>query len=178
MEDCDTAPPRSPYKPSASDSATASCNFCSASVSSLCTSSLSALALLNKCSPWESKKRVSITKARLSHNIVKEQSGRLSNMQQKGNTSLNNPFTSSSTNAGTLLPPPTNVPSPPHTLPSTLSFPLHLLMIHLQMKATPNEQRDLAGRSGKQMLDLMDQLSKKEELIQQWNCMTQKEEII
>ena len=56
-EECDMAPLRSPYKPSASDPATANCNFCIPSVSSLCTSSLSALALLNKCSPWRRKKK-------------------------------------------------------------------------------------------------------------------------
>ena len=45
------------YKPSASIPATENCNFCSPSVSSLCASSLSALALLSKCSPWKWKKK-------------------------------------------------------------------------------------------------------------------------
>ena len=57
MEDCDTAPLRSPYKPSASDTATANCNFCSPLFSSHCVSSLSALALLSKWSPWKGKKK-------------------------------------------------------------------------------------------------------------------------
>ena len=57
MGDCDMAPLKSLYKPSASDPATANCNFRSASVSSLCASSLSPLALLNKWSPWKRKKK-------------------------------------------------------------------------------------------------------------------------
>ena len=57
MEDCDTAPLRGPYKPSASDPATAYCNFYSPLFPNLCTSSLSALALLSKCSPWKRKKK-------------------------------------------------------------------------------------------------------------------------
>ena len=52
--------PQEPYKPSASDPAIANCDFCSASVSSLYASSLSALALLNKCSPWKRKKEKGI----------------------------------------------------------------------------------------------------------------------
>ena len=39
MDDCDTAPLRSPNKSSASDPATANCNFCSPLFSSHCTSS-------------------------------------------------------------------------------------------------------------------------------------------
>ena len=57
MEDCDMAPLRSPYKPSASNPAIANCIFCIPSVSSHCTSSLSTLALLSKCSPWKRKKK-------------------------------------------------------------------------------------------------------------------------
>ena len=107
--------------------------------------------------PGKERERRSFTRASLSHKMLKEQSGRLSNIKQKGNTSLNNPFASFSTNTNTPLPPPTHVPSPPHALPSTLPFPLLLPITHLQMKTTPNEQR----RSGKQMFDLINQLSKR-----------------
>ena len=82
-------------------------------------------------------------------------------MKQKGNTSLNNPFASSFANTGTSIPPPRNVPSPPCTLPSLLPFPLLLLMTSLWMRQLQINQGDLAGRPGKQILDLMDQLLKK-----------------
>ena len=51
-------------------------------------------------------------------------------------------------------------------------------MIHLQMKQPQMSKGDLAGRYGKHMFDLMDQILKRGELIQQWNSMTQKEEVI
>ena len=57
MEECDIAPLRSPYKPSASDPATASCMFCSPSASNCCASSFIKLAHLSKSSPWKRDKR-------------------------------------------------------------------------------------------------------------------------
>ena len=77
MEECDRAPLRSPYKPSASNPTTASSTFYNPSASNCCSPSLNKLAHLSKCSPWKREKR-SVTKARFSHKTVKEQSGRLS----------------------------------------------------------------------------------------------------
>ena len=62
MEECDIAPLRSWYKPSASDPATSSCTFCSPSTSNCCASSLSKLAHVSKSSPWKREKG-SVTKA-------------------------------------------------------------------------------------------------------------------
>ena len=54
MEECDIAPLRSLYKPSA----TASSTFCNPSASNHCASLLNKLAHLSKCSPWKREKRV------------------------------------------------------------------------------------------------------------------------
>ena len=83
----------------------------------------------------------------------------------------------------------TNASTPPHFHP--WPHPIHLILLFCcypfllpfqqlicKWKWPQMGKGDLARRSGKQMLNLMDQLSKKGELIQQWNCMTQKEEII
>ena len=56
-EECNIAPLRSLYKPSASNPATARCTFCSSSTSNCCASSLSKLAHLSICRPWKKGKR-------------------------------------------------------------------------------------------------------------------------
>ena len=74
--------------------------------------------------------------------------------------------------------PPMTLPNPPHTPHLMLPFFLSFQWLICRWKQTQMSKGDLARRSGKQMLDLMDQLSKKGKLIPQWNAMTQKEEII
>ena len=69
MGECDTAPLKSPYRPSATDPATAFLIFCSPCISNCCTSSHSKLACFNKSNPW--KKMGSVTKTRLGHSTVK-----------------------------------------------------------------------------------------------------------
>ena len=111
--------------------------------------------------PGKERKRGSVTKARFSHKIVKEQSGRLSNIKQKGNTSHQQSLCLLLCQCQHPLPPPMNMPSLPHTLPSILPIPLLLLMIPLLIRQFQMNQGDLPGKSGEQMLDLMDQLLKK-----------------
>ena len=112
--------------------------------------------------PGKGRERGSVTKARFSHKIVKEQSGRLNNIKQMGNTSLNNPFASSSVSAST-----------PYLHPwMCLVYLVFFLRYYpflfsfqwliCKGKQYQMNQGDLAGRSGKQMIDLMDQFQKRE----------------
>ena len=136
-EECDTAPLRSPYKPSAANPATASCTCGSPSASNWCASSHSILAHLSKSSPRKREKG-SVTKARTVRKAMQ--------YQAKRHTWLNIPCASSSVNTLLLL----------------SLWPLPFMMTHLQMKQPQMSKGDWAGRSGKQMFDLMDQLLKKE----------------
>ena len=81
-EECDRAPLRSLYKPSASNPATAISTFWNPSASNFCASSLNKLAHHRKCCPWKIRKQ-SVIKATLSHKTMKEQSERLSNTKQR-----------------------------------------------------------------------------------------------
>ena len=82
MGEHDRTPLRRPYKPSAADPATAISTFRSPSASNHCASTPNELAHCSKCSPWK-RRMGSVTKARLSHKTVEEQSERLSNTKQR-----------------------------------------------------------------------------------------------
>ena len=145
-EECDTAPLRSLYKPCASNPATASCTFCSPSLSNCCTSSCSTLTHHSKSSPWKREKGP-VTRDILSHKIVKEQSERLSNTKPRGIPDLTTPVPSPLPTLAPLPLPPMTSPNPPHTPLLLLPLPLLLLTTHLQMKTTPNEQRGSGWKS-------------------------------
>ena len=134
MEECEKAPLRSLYKPSASDPATASCTCSNPSASNHCSSSLSTLSCLSKSTPWKREKR-SITKAKHNHKIVKEQSERLSNSQQREIPDSTTPVPPPPPMPAPFLFPST--PNPPHSLLLLLPLALPLLTTHLQMKTTP-----------------------------------------
>ena len=158
IEESDRAPLRSPYKPSASDPATASSIFFSTSTSNCCTSSFNKLVCLSNCSPWKREKG-SVTKARLSHKTTKRAVRKAKQYQAKWNTWLNNPCASSS-NAST----PTSI----HEHAQSTSYSTFAAILasspsddYLQIRQTQMNKGYLAGRSGKQMSDLMDQLLKK-----------------
>ena len=150
MGECDRAPLRSPYKPSASNPATAISAFCNRSASNCCTSSLNKLVYCSKCSPWKIEKG-SVTKARLSHRTMKRAVRKAKQYQAKRNTWLNNHCISSSATASIPLLWPTNRPSPPHIPPVWWPWPPHFWMTHMWMRKYQMNKGNLAGRSGKQM---------------------------
>ena len=59
MVECDTAPLKSPYRPSTSNPVTTNSILCSPSISNCCASSHSELACFNKPNPWKRKKGLS-----------------------------------------------------------------------------------------------------------------------
>ena len=159
MEDCDMAPLRNLYKPSASDPATANCTFYSPSISNHCASPLNTLAHHNKSSPWKRGKE-SVTKARLSHKIMEEQSERLSDTTPGDIPDLTTPVPP-------LLPmlaiPPTSThdltqPTWYSSLIVTLSSTLPFWGLICKWKQPQMSKGDQTKKSGKQILDLMDQL--------------------
>ena len=90
--------------------------------------------------PGKEKKSLS-QRPDLATKIVKEQSERLSNTMPRNIPDLTTPVPPPLPMPAPLPLPPMTSPNPPHTPLLLLPSPLPLLMTHLQIKTTPNEQR-------------------------------------